>query len=83
MTKGRKEKLGILKEVEGLMKKDVKKARRLAMSHNLRLPLELRRKFCHKCNTMLTDSKIRLSKGKLSITCSKCGHVTRIPFKKS
>jgi len=80
----RKEKLTVLKEVESLLKDDVRKARKLAMRHNLRLPQELRMQFCHKCNSLLKgNSKIRLTEGKRSITCLKCGYVTRIPFKKN
>jgi RNase P subunit RPR2 len=76
----RKEKLAILKEVERLINENkVKDARKLAMRNNLRLPIELRRQFCHKCNAILKgNSRTRLNKGKLAITCLKCGYVTRI-----
>ena len=79
----RKEKLSILKEVEKLIAEGkVKEARKLAMRNNLRLPQELRRKFCHKCNAILEgNSRIRLAKGKLSIMCLKCKNISRIPYK--
>jgi RNase P subunit RPR2 len=76
----RKERLSILNQVESLINSGkVKEARKLAMRHNLRLPVELRRLFCHKCNSILKgNSRTRLNKGKLSITCLKCGYITRI-----
>jgi len=79
----RKEKLSILKEVESLMNENVKKARKLAMSHNLRLPQELRRQFCHKCNSLynVKNSQVRLSKGKITVKCLKCNSIARIPYK--
>jgi RNase P subunit RPR2 len=81
----RKERLSILKEVENLIDNGkVREARKLAMRNNLRLPLEIRRKFCHKCNSLFNaeNTKTRLAKGKISIACLKCGYITRIPFKK-
>ncbi|MEM2018089.1 MAG: hypothetical protein QXW65_01300 [Candidatus Pacearchaeota archaeon] len=62
--------------------KIVKKARKIAKHANYRIPEEWRNKFCHKCNSWLeTNRKVRLSKGKISIKCLKCGHVTRKKFK--
>jgi len=79
----RKERLSILNEVKNLVESGkIREARKLAMRHNLRLPLELRRQFCHKCNAILKgNSRIRLNKGKLSITCLKCGYITRLKIK--
>lgn len=78
----RKEKLSVLNEVESLIEKGkVKEARTLAMRHNMRLPQELRRKFCHKCNALLKESRFRLNKGKLAITCRNCDYITRIMIK--
>ena len=79
----RKVKLKVLEEVNSLLKENVGKARKLAMRHNLRLPVELRRKFCHKCNSLFNskNTRIRVSKGKLVITCLKCSHITRIHLK--
>lgn len=63
-------------------KKLVKKARKIAKHANYRIPEKWRDKFCHKCNSWLErNKKVRLSKGKISITCLKCGHVTRKKFK--
>lgn len=76
----RKEKLSVLENVKRLIDENkVSEARKLAMRNNLRLPQELRRKFCHKCNELLEgNSRIRLTKGKISITCLKCNNVLRI-----
>ncbi len=60
-------------------------ARKIAMRFNIKLPQELRRKFCHNCYAFLKPGKncqIRLSKKKMSILCLKCGKRTRIGYKK-
>jgi len=80
-----KNKEGILKEINDLLnksssQKDIKEARKKAMRVNLKLPVELRRKFCHKCNSLL-KGRIRLKKGKRVIFCENCGKYTRIPYK--
>ena len=82
MTKENKNKL--LKEITELLekaktKKDIEEIRRKAMRVNLKLPFEIKRKFCRKCHQPYENQRIRLNKGKLSITCSKCGNITRIP----
>lgn len=58
-------------------------ARTIAKRHNVRLPLELRRKFCHKCNSLLDakNKKVRISHSKISIKCLVCGYVSRIKIK--
>ncbi|MBI5066016.1 ribonuclease P [Candidatus Woesearchaeota archaeon] len=60
----------------------VRKARNLAMKHRMRLPLELRRKFCKDCYSYLvpgTNSRVRTKEGKVVITCFECKGFTRIP----
>ena len=83
LKSGRQEK--ILMQIKELFEKnpskeEVKEARKKAMRVNLKLPLELRRKFCHYCNSLL-KGRIRLKKGRKIIQCSECGKFTRIPFK--
>jgi len=75
----------LLKEIRELFEKypskeQIKEARKKARRINLKLPLEIRRKFCHKCNSLL-NGKIRLRKGKKVVFCENCGNYTRIPFK--
>ena len=63
--------------------KTIKAARKKAMRVNLKLPKDLRREFCHKCNTLFTskNSRIRILKRKKTITCLNCKNITRIPIK--
>jgi RNase P subunit RPR2 len=83
-----KDKNKVLKEINELFSeaeksgnsKLIKEARKKAMRVNLKLPLEMRRKFCHKCNSLL-KGRIRLRKGKRVIFCENCKRYTRIPFK--
>lgn len=57
--------------------KEVKKIKKLAMAHNLKLK-EKRKKFCKKCLTPYTNKeKIRINKGVKSIICKKCKNVSR------
>lgn len=58
--------------------KQIKKAKRLAMSKNIKLG-NLRKKFCKKCFTFFTlnNSEIRIRKPFKIIKCKKCGYISR------
>ena len=58
--------------------KQIKKAKRLAMSKNIKLGI-LKRKFCKKCLTFFTpnNSKIRFKKPHKIIKCKNCNHLSR------
>jgi len=56
--------------------KEIKKIRRLAMSHNIKLR-KLKKLFCKKCYTAYKKPKIRIKNKIKSITCEKCGYVSR------
>ena len=61
----------------------VRKARKLAMKHKLRLG-KLKRKFCKHCYSYLktgVNSRVRTNEGKIIIYCSECKKYTRIPFR--
>ena len=83
-----KDKNKVLKEINELFSeaekskdsKLIKEARKKAMRVNLKIPEELRRKFCHKCNSLF-NGRVRLRKGKRVIFCENCKKYTRIPFK--
>ena len=70
-----------IKEEEKL----VKKARDFAKHSNYRIPDKWKDKFCDKCNSWFNsrNSKIRLSKGKITKECLKCGYISRKRFKTS
>lgn len=56
---------------------EVKKIKRLAMSH--KIPLKEKRKlFCKKClSPYLGNEKIRIKNNRKIITCNKCGKIFR------
>ena len=56
--------------------KEVKKIKRLAMSHNI--PLKEKRKlFCKKCLSPYKNAKIRIKNSRKIIICEECGKVSR------
>lgn len=57
--------------------KEIKKAKKLAMSKNIKLK-GLRKKFCKKCYYMFDskNSEIKIKRGFKTIKC-KCGYVSR------
>jgi len=56
--------------------KEIKKIRRLAMSHNIKLKAK-RKLFCQSCFSPLNNTKIRIKKGLKAIKCLSCGNVMR------
>ena len=62
-------------------------ARKLAMKYQVRIPKDLRRKFCHKCYHYLLPGKnvsVRTNpKTKaVEMTCKDCKHINRYPYSK-
>ena len=58
-------------------------ARRISLKLRLRIPRELKRMFCKKCNAYWVPGKtvrIRTTQGKLTFTCLLCGNAQRMPF---
>ena len=65
----------------------VQLARKIAMRYNIRMPRELKRKFCKKCYKYLmpaVNCRIRASAKQRSVIvkCLECGNVMRYPYKK-
>ncbi len=58
--------------------KEIKKAKKLAMSKNIKLGL-LKKKFCKKCFTFFTpnNSEVRIKKPIKIIKCKNCGYLSR------
>jgi len=59
-------------------------ARKISMKSNLKMPKELKRKFCKHCYSYLkpgVNSRIRINRGKVIIYCLNCKKYTRIPVK--
>jgi len=68
---------------DGLSKRYVILARKLAMRTRTRLPPELNRRFCGKCSAYLKPGEnlsVRLHGGKLVYYCKECGSHRRMPL---
>ena len=75
----------VFKKDHDLAKKYVRLARKIAMRLKLRLPKEIKRKFCKKCNSYLksgVNCKIRTKDKMIVCKCFNCGNIMRIPFTK-
>lgn len=63
-----------------LTTREIKKIKRLAMKHNIKLG-SLRKKFCKKCYSLLENEEVRIKKGKKIVKCRNCGYVNRWKIK--
>jgi len=66
-----------------LAKSYVKLARRISMKYNYKIPKKYRRFICKKCNSYLLPgrtARVRVNRGKVTITCIICGNVRRYPY---
>ncbi len=62
----------------------VKLARKMAMKHRLRMPSELKKRFCKECLHYLVPGKncrVRTQTGKIVYTCEHCGNYSRYRYK--
>jgi ribonuclease P protein subunit RPR2 len=58
-------------------------ARAVGMRYNVTVPASMRRRACRGCHGYLlpgATSRTRLNRGRVTITCLRCGHVTRVPL---
>ena len=79
-TEVKKQIRGFFLEIRKKSVKQVKKIKRLAMSHNIKLK-EKRKLFCRKCLAPYKNPKIRI-KNKIKImTCKNCDYVARWKIK--
>ncbi len=81
--------LGQAEEVFGespaLADRYVKLAWGMKTRYNLRLPRQMKLKFCRKCLSFWrpgATSRVRKSPGRVTITCLKCGRIVRLPHPK-
>ncbi|MEM5854005.1 MAG: ribonuclease P protein component 4 [Candidatus Aenigmatarchaeota archaeon] len=61
-------------------KRYVELARKIGLRYNIRLPRNLKRKFCKKCNTLLkpgTTCTVRIVGKVLTIKCKNCNNLIR------
>ncbi|MEM2874833.1 MAG: hypothetical protein QW567_02250 [Candidatus Hadarchaeales archaeon] len=69
-----------------LSERYVRLAWRIKTRRRLGLPADLRRRFCRKCLTVWVPGltcRVRIKKGRLTITCLRCGRVIRLPYDKN
>ena len=79
-TKAEKQIEDFFENIDIKSPKEIKKIKRLAMSH--KIPLKEKRKlFCKKCFNVHSDSSIRVKKGVIRIECGNCGNVSRWKIK--
>jgi len=71
------------KDIENKSPKEVRKIKRLAMKHNIKLG-ELRKKFCKKCYSVFNSKncEIRIKNKIKRVKCLNCGYVARWKLKK-
>lgn len=58
-------------------------ALRIGMRYNVSIS-RWKRKFCPECKSYYlfpTNASIRLKKGRIIVTCAKCGNISRYPYK--
>jgi ribonuclease P protein subunit RPR2 len=63
----------------------VELARKIGLRYNVRLPKELKRKFCKNCNTLLKPGltcSIRIQNKMITIKCKNCNKIYRRVVKK-
>jgi len=67
-----------------LAKRYVALARKISARHRVRIPVELRRRFCKECNAFLVPGKnctIRTRDQRVVIRCLECNGIKRIPVR--
>ena len=69
---------------EDLAKRYIDLALLISKKYNVRIPRDLKYKICKRCHSFLIPGKnarVRLKKGKVVITCLKCGQKKRYKYK--
>lgn len=73
------------KERPDLAKRYVELARRIGMRYNVRMPRNLKRKYCKYCHSYLrygVNASLRLKRGSVIIKCFSCNRTMHYPYKK-
>jgi RNase P subunit RPR2 len=65
------DKIRLFFQKENLESDEVKKIKKLSMTHRIRLG-EYRKRFCKKCFSDLMNGKRKISKEKVIVICKKC-----------
>ena len=66
-----------------LARRYVELARKIAMKYRVKLPRELKRRFCKKCLYPYRHDRmrVRVRKSRVIVTCLNCGYVRRFPIR--
>ena len=75
----------IYKEDPKLSNKYVKLARKISMKYKVKIPSELKKRFCKHCHCFLKpphNCKVRLHQGKVVYHCLNCNKIMRFPYTK-
>ena len=75
-TEAKKQIDEFFKNIKHKTKEDVKKIKKLAMSHNIKLG-DKRKLFCKKCLSPLTNSSISINHGFITAICGGCSYKNR------
>ncbi len=71
--------IGFFKDIKGKNPKEIKKIKRIAMSHNIKLG-NLKKQFCKTCFS--TRLKVKGIKNKIkTVECRECGNIARWKIK--
>ena len=66
-----------------LQRRYVRLAKLIGMRYNVKIPTDLKRKYCRHCYTFLfPKSKLRTKRGIVTIKCFNCGKKIRYPIKR-
>ncbi len=84
--------IGLFKQAEEMFDKDekladryVELARKISMRFKVRIPKELKKRFCKHCYSYLVpgrNCRVRTHEGKVVYYCQKCRKCMRFPYKK-
>ena len=67
-------------EIKSKTPRDIKKIKRIAMSHNIKLKKK-RKMFCKKCLVPYKNPKTRIKNKIKTVICENCGYVSRWKIK--
>jgi len=80
-TQAKEEIIEFFSHIKHKTPEQVKKIKKLAMSHNIKLG-DKRKLFCKKCLNPHKNSSISIKDGFITIVCENCGFINRWKFKK-
>ena len=87
MALGQIESLILLAEdvsLGNLSRRYIRISRKIAERMDITIPAYLKRRYCKNCNTTYNHgSQVRLKDGLVTVKCSNCGDIRRIPYRPS